>query len=433
MSIPNIVVVGGGAGGLELATRLGREFGKKGKANIHLVDQNATHLWKPLLHEVATGSLDSGIDEVSYRSHAYFHYFTFHLGSMSDLDRDNKQILLAAKLDSKGNEILPERALSYDTLILALGSQTNDFGTPGAAEHCAFLDSRREADRFHRQLIHTYLRLGNKVAEGQSVDLKIGIVGAGATGVELAAELHNTTALLQAYGLTLSPENLKVTIIEAGPRVLPALPDRISAAVVEELGKLNISVQTNTKVTQVTDKGFETGNGDLIEADTKVWAAGVKAPDFLANIGGLTTTRNNQIEVRPTLQSLEDDTIFAIGDCASCPQADGSRVPPRAQSAHQMATHVYQNIRKQFQGDRLADYVYKDHGSLVSLSRYSTVGNLMGNLTGKSMMIEGRIARFVYISLYRMHQIALHGYLRTLLIMFSARINKIIRPRLKLH
>ena len=433
MSIPKIVVVGGGAGGLELATQLGNRLGKKKMAEIHLVDQNATHLWKPLLHEVATGSLDSRIDEVSYRSHAYYHNFQFHLGSMSNLDRESKTIQLAPRLDAEGKEILPKRTLSYDFLVLALGSQTNDFNTNGAAEHCAFLDSRKQADLFHKQLLETYLRLSNEADEGHPVVLKIGIVGAGATGVELAAELHNTTALLKAYGLKLDASNLKVTIIEAGPRVLPALPERISGAVVHELQKLNIDVRTNTRVTRVTEAGFDTGEDGHVEADIKVWAAGVKAPDFLAGIDGLTTSRNNQIEVKPSLQSIDDDSIFAIGDCASCPQPDGSKVPPRAQSAHQMASHVYKNLLRLLRNTPLTDYIYKDHGSLVSLSRYSTVGNLMGNLTGKSMMIEGKIARFVYISLYRLHQIALHGYLRTILILASDRINRIIRPRLKLH
>ncbi|OZG74544.1 FAD-dependent oxidoreductase [Hahella sp. CCB-MM4] len=433
MSIPKIVVVGGGAGGLELATRLGSKLGKKAKAEIHLVDTNPTHLWKPLLHEVATGSLDSGIDEVSYRAHAYYHHFNFHLGSMSNLNQTDRIITLAPTMDGEGRQVQPERTLKYDYLVLAVGSKTNDFGTPGAAEYCAFLDSRKQADRFHRQLLDTYLRLSNDAEEGKPVVLKIGIVGAGATGVELAAELHNTTALLRAYGLKLGADNLQVTIIEAGPRVLPALPERISNSVVEELGKLNISIRTNTKVTRVTDKGFETADGELIEADTRVWAAGVKAPEFLGTIEGLATTRNNQVEVKPTLQSTSDDRIFAIGDCASCPQPDGSRVPPRAQSAHQMASHVYKNLLNLFNQQPLKGYIYKDHGSLVSLSRYSTVGNLMGNLTGKSMMIEGKVARVVYISLYRLHQIALHGYIRTLLIMFSARINRIIRPRLKLH
>ncbi len=433
MQKPQIVIVGGGAGGLELATRLGNTLGRRGQARIHLVDRNPTHLWKPLLHEVATGSLDSGIDEISYRGHAHYHGFTFHIGSLCGLDRMGRTITLEPLQDEKGDLLKPERMLPYDYLVLALGSQTNDFGTPGAAEHCAFLDSREQADRFHHHLINTYLRLESRAKLGEPVLLKVGIVGAGATGVELAAELHNTTALLGAYGLQLTANNLKVQILEAGERILPALPARLSSAVVNELRAINIDILTNTRITRVTERGFQTADGQFLEADIRVWAAGVKAPDVLRGIGGLTTNRVNQIEVRPTLQSVDDERIFAIGDCAACQQADGSRVPPRAQAAHQMATHAGRNLLALLDNRPLGSYVYHDHGSLVSLSRYSTVGSLMGNLSGKSMMIEGRVARFVYISLYRLHQIALHGYLKTLLILFSARINRVIRPRLKLH
>lgn len=442
-----IVIVGGGAGGLELATRLGNTLGKRKEAEIHLVDANSTHLWKPLLHEVATGSLDSDIDEVSYLSHAYKHHFHFNIGKMSGLDRNQKQIQLAPMFDDKGVEIKPSRSIAYDYIVIAIGSQTNDFKTPGATDNCAFLDSRNQADAFHERLINTYLRLSNQVeekehkaleskntsAEKEETILSVGIVGAGATGVELAAELHNTTALLQAYGLKLNADNLKVTIIEAGPRVLPVLPARISDAVVSDLQALNIDIKTNTRVMQVTKDGFETAEGGLIQADIRVWAAGVKAPEFLSEIEGLDTTSIHQIIVKPTLQSTTDDSIFVIGDCASYTQENGVRVPPRAQSAHQMATHVYKNLRLLLKDKPLQDYTYKDHGSLVSLSRYSTVGSLMGNLMGKSTMVEGRAARLVYISLYRMHQMALHGWIRTLLIIFSGRINRIIRPRLKLH
>lgn len=170
-----------------------------------------------------------------------------------------------------------------------------------------------------------------------------------------------------------------------------------------------------------------------IRADLMVWAAGIKAPDFMKEIAGLETNRINQLVVKSTLQTTRDDTIFAIGDCASCAKPDGGFVPPRAQSAHQMASRCYDNILAMIKDKPLKDYIYKDHGSLVSLSRFSTVGSLMGNLMRGDMMVEGRIARFVYISLYRMHQIALHGYVKTGLMMLVGSINRIIRPKLKLH
>jgi NADH dehydrogenase len=430
----NIVIVGGGAGGLELATKLGNTLGKRKQAKIHLVDASNTHLWKPLLHEVATGSLDSGIDELSYRAQAHNHFFHFQLGRMENLDRDNKEIILSAMTDENHKQVLPERRLSYDTLVLAVGSQTNDFGTPGAKEFCSFLDGRAQADIFHQKLLNTYLKANNTASKEGNFTLNIAIVGAGATGVELAAELHNTASELAAYGLDqLKKDQLTVTIIEAGERILPALPERISAAAHRELAKLGIKVKTQTFVQEITEDGFKTKDGSFIPAELKIWAAGVKAPDWMKDLAGLECNRVSQLVVKPTLQTSLDDHIFAIGDCSFMLQANGKPVPPRAQAAHQQAAHVYKNIVRSADNRPLIDYVYKDMGSLVNLSRYSTVGSLMGNLSSGSMMVEGRIARLVYVSLYRLHQVALHGYFKTILMTLSGRINKIIRPRLKLH
>ena len=430
----NIVIVGGGAGGLELATKLGNTLGKRNQAKIHLVDANNTHLWKPLLHEVATGSLDSGIDELSYRAQAHNHHFSFHLGYMGNLDRDNKEIVLSPMMDENQKPVLPERRLNYDLLVMAVGSQTNDFGTPGAKEFCSFLDGREQADVFHQKLLNTYLKANNTASKEGNFKLNIAIVGAGATGVELAAELHNTASELAAYGLDqLKKDQLKVTIIEAGERILPALPERISSAAHRELGKLGIDVKTETFVQEVSEDGFKTKDGSFLPAELKVWAAGVKAPDWMKDLAGLECNRVSQLVVKPSLQTTLDDSIFAIGDCSFMLQKDGKPVPPRAQAAHQQASHVYKNIVRLSDNKSVLDYVYKDMGSLVNLSRYSTVGSLMGNLTGGSMMVEGRLARLVYVSLYRLHQVALHGYLKTGLMTLSGRINKIIRPRLKLH
>jgi NADH dehydrogenase len=428
--VQKIVIVGGGAGGLELATQLGHKWGKKGKAEIHLVDANHTHLWKPLLHEVATGALDSGIDELNYQAHGKKHGFNFHVGRMCGLNRDTKTIELKAIYD-ESEEILPLRGLVYDQLVMALGSVTNDFGTKGAAEHCYFLDGRQQAETFHQKLLNQFIKANGS---NNPEELSIAIVGAGATGVELSAELYNTTEALASYDMSqFNTDKLKVSLVEAGPQILPALPRRISNAAKRELEKLGVNVLTDTMITEITKEGFITKSGEIIEAKLKVWAAGVKAPDFLANIGGLETNRVNQLTVKANLQTTLDDNIFAIGDCAFLLQADGKAVPPRAQAAHQQASHLIKVLAAIRAGKTTPDFIYRDKGSLVSLSRYSTVGSLMGNLSKGSMMIEGRLARIVYVSLYRMHQIALHGYTHTLLLSLVGHINKVIRPRLKLH
>ncbi|NOH35837.1 NAD(P)/FAD-dependent oxidoreductase [Vibrio chagasii] len=426
-----IIVVGGGAGGLELATKLGRTLGRKKRAQITLVDRKASHLWKPLLHEVATGSLDEGVDALSYRAHAKNHYFDFQMGSLNDLDRERKVIALSELRDEHGELLMPSRELEYDILVMALGSTSNDFNTPGVRDNCIFLDSPEQAHRFRTEMNNQFLKLHAKNGQG-TVD--IAIVGAGATGVELSAELHNAVKELRTYGFgDLDSSKLNVNLVEAGERILPALPPRISNAAHSELTKLGVNVRTNTMVTQADADGLTTKDGDKIPAQIMVWAAGIKAPDFMKDIGGLETNRINQLVVKNTLQTTLDDNIFAIGDLAQCTQADGSFVPPRAQAAHQMASCAFSNIIAKLNGRDLKDYIYKDKGSLVSLSRFSTVGSLMGNLTKGSMMVEGRIARVVYISLYRMHQMALHGIIKTSLMMLVGRINRVLRPNLKLH
>lgn len=427
----NIIIIGGGAGGLELATRLGHQYGKKGTAQITLVDKNRSHIWKPLLHEVATGSLDINTDGVVYHAHAAKHHYQFQLGEFCGLNAEEKTIQLKPTFDDEGNQVLPERTLKYDVLVMAIGSVSNDFGTPGVAEHCFFLDSHHQAGRFHDALLNNFLRINQ---QPDADKLHIAIVGGGATGVELSAELYHVTELIKSYGMpNITASQLKISLIEAGPRILPALPDRIALAARQALVKLGVEVRENVKVKSATGEGFQTSDGEIINADMMIWAAGVKAPDFLTQLDAFELTRNNQIIVRPTLQSTRHDNIYVIGDCCGCEQPDGSWVPPRAQSAHQMADQVRKNIALVRKGKPQLEYVYKDHGSLVNLSRYSTVGSLMGNLTGDNMFIEGRIARVVYMSLYRMHQIAIHGWAKAMLVIVAEKIGKVVRPKMKLH
>lgn len=426
-----IVIVGGGAGGLELATQLGHKYGKNKLANIILVDRNRSHIWKPLLHEVATGTLDVNTDGVEYRAHSSAHYYQFQLGTMIGLNQHSKHIKLQALIDEEGEEVLPERELMFDTLVLAVGSVSNDFGTPGVAENSYFLDSPQQAERFQRALFNKFTRMNHQSSDSE---LRLAIVGGGATGVELAAELYRVVGLLNIYGMPdMSTKRLKVDLIEAGPRILPALPEKISKAAKRELIKLGVVVQEHMRVTSADKDGFITNGDKRISADLMVWAAGIKAPEFIQKLDLFETNRSGQIIVKPTLQSNCDAKIYVIGDCCACKQLDGSWVPPRAQSAHQMASLVYKNIVLSEQGKPLRDYIYTDYGSLVNLSKYSTVGSLMGNLTKGSMFIEGRIARLIYISLYRMHLIAIHGWVKGTVGMLAHKIGRSVKPKIKLH
>jgi NADH dehydrogenase len=431
-----IIVVGGGAGGLELVRKLAAHYGRD-NFDIILIERNHTHIWKPLLHEVAAGSLDANLDEVGYRSHGHRWGYRFFLGSLESIDRAKRQVTVAPILDEDGSELIGRHTIRYDYLVLSVGAVSNDFGIKGVRQHCLFLDSRSQADRFRQRLLDHCLRVSRRLSIDPQSDMRVDIVivGGGATGVELAAELYNAAFALKHYGLEVFDEShLKVTLIEAGPRLLPALPEKLAKAAQDELENLGVRVLTGTNVSEVTNEGVVT-NAGFIRAELRVWAAGVRGADFLKEIGGLETNRNNQLSVRQTLQTTRDERIFAMGDCCSfIPEGETKPVPPRAQAAHQMASTVFTNIKKLIGGRTdLEAFVYRDKGSLVSLSRFSTVGSLMGNLVGGRMAIEGRLARLVYVSLYRMHLFAIHGWMRGMTLVVIGHVNQVIRPRLKLH
>lgn len=431
-----ILIVGGGAGGLELATMLGNKLGKRGKAQIQLIDKTRAHLWKPLLHEIAAGSMDLGVHELNYLAQSHWHHFRYRLGEMIGLHRDRREVLVAPATDEDGNEITPQRVFRYDTLVIAVGSLTNDFGTPGVNEHAIALETASEATRFHRRLVNALMRAQAQLGQLRPEQLQVAIIGAGATGVELAAELHNTTRELVAYGLDrIDPdEDIKLNVIEASDRILPALPRRLSDAATRLLESKGVRVRTSARVAEVLPNGVRLASGEIIPAELVVWAAGVKAPGFLKDLDGLETNRTNQLVVKQTLQTTRDENIFAIGDCAACPwPGKGANVPPRAQAAHQQATHMVKQIASRLGGKRLRPYRYRDFGSLVSLGEYTTVGNLMGALVGGSMMIEGYIARLMYTSLYKMHELALHGFTKVALDTLARLITRRTEPHVKLH
>jgi NADH dehydrogenase len=430
-----IVVVGGGAGGVELVTRLGDRLGRRGHAQVTLIDSALTHVWKPLLHEFAAGTLSIDHDALDYAAQARRHHFTFRLGAMEGLDREQREVVVAPSCDEKGEEITPRRRIGYDTLVIAVGSMNNDFGTPGVHEHTIRLETKDDADRFHRQLIDTSIRANSRPGPLGHGAISIAIVGGGATGVELCAELHRATRTLASYGLErIDPDrDVRIVLIEAGPRILPALHERLSSAALDLLHGLGIEVMTGRRVTGVDAAGVMLDGGERIEADLKVWAAGVKAPDFLKEIGGLETNRLNQLVVRDTLQTTRDDAIFALGDCAAAPLPDGKIVPPRAQAAHQEASLLARSLCARIQGRPLFAFRYRDFGSLVSFGDYTAIGNVVGQLTGRNLWVAGRFARLMYWSLYRMHLLALHGVVRVVLDTLAHWLKRRDEPRVKLH
>ena len=423
-----IVIVGGGAGGLELATVLGKRL-RGEDAEVVLVDRSLIHIWKPLLHEVAAGVLDTAQEGLSYAAQAKWNHFRFVCGSMEGLDRARKVIELAGWVGKASHVETPPIELHYDTLIMAVGSVGNDFGSPGVAENCIFLDSTAEADALHQNLLERHI---SHVALGIVTPLRIVIVGGGATGVELSAELFDANRRLAYYHQTRKEGlvDLDITLLEAGPKLLPALPDRLGSAARKDLEAMGIKVRTGARVKRAEADGLVDANGDLIGADVMIWAAGVRAPAFLHEIDGLESNRSGQLVVHSTLQTTRDPAIFAFGDCAACPVAPGAsqNVAALAQAAHQQASLLVKNMRRRLAGQSLLDFTFEDRGTLVSLASRNAFGKVFGN-----HIIEGWLARFFYVSLYRMHQSALYGPWRMAWRTLGGVLSRSSRPALKLH
>jgi NADH dehydrogenase len=422
-----IVVVGGGAGGLELAAQLGRKLGRnKGPASVLLVDRASFHIWKPTLHEVASGTLDTHQEGLSYTILARRNHFSFSPGELIALNAQEKCMTLAQIVDEHGAQIVPERTISYNIAVLALGCGSNFFGTPGAAEHAYVLESAADAERFQRHLLAAFTR----AAFSEHRSLAVAIVGAGATGVELSAELLEAQALLLEGVRADQRFRLDVSLIEAAPRILAGLPEKISAQAQLALERKHVRVMTATPVTEVRPDRLFTANGE-VRADLIVWAAGIKAAESNPRLG-LETNRINQFLVDDHLRTSAQD-VYAFGDCAACAWGE-SWVPARAQAANQQAAYLVRVLHARLrEREYAAPFVYRDFGSLVSLGDKRGVGSLMGGLGGPNFFVEGLIAKLMYMSLHLMHHRAIIGTRNTIVLALARLLQQRVSGRLKLH
>ncbi|MDO4637807.1 MAG: FAD-dependent oxidoreductase [Lautropia sp.] len=422
-----IIIVGGGAGGLELASRLGRAFGRRvGPERVLLIDRSIFHIWKPTLHEVAAGTLNPQQEGLSYSILSRNNHFSFMLGELSAFDPAGKRLTLKALVE-EGEEIIPERSLTFENCVLAIGSGSNFFGTPGAAEHAFVLENAQDAQHFQRRL----LALFAKATYASNRQLDVAIVGAGATGVELSAELMEAYHEIQAATSTKQHFHIHITLIEGAPRVLPGLPEKVSVQALHALRAKHITVLTDTKVLALHADRVETSRGE-IPAHVIVWSAGIKAAERNKSFG-LPVNRLNQFEVNECLQTPADG-IYAIGDCAACLWHDGKFVPARAQAAHQQAHYLARRFKALYHGRSFDEvFSYRDSGSLVSLGDNQGVGNLMGSLAGRNFFIEGIIAKYMYMSLHLMHHQVILGCRKTALLALARIFQNRVSGRLKLH
>ena len=414
-NLHHIVIVGGGAGGLELVTQLGDTLGKSKKAKITLVDQKLTHIWKPLLHEIAAGTMNPSDEETNYYAHAAKHHYEFVLGRFEHLDRDNKTIELSKTQTSKYESNQEQITLHYDTLILAVGSVSNDFNTPGVKEFCHYLDSRQQAEVFQQDLLHLYLDAQNKNIDRE---LHIAVIGAGATGVELSAELVQAKQNFYKYGLNkINPNNVKITLVEGADRILPALSEKMAEHATQQLQRMKIDVLTGKRVEKVDAEKVYFSDGTSVEAQLKVWAAGIKTPKVIANLAGFEKDRMGRLNVYATLQTQADPNIFAFGDCAHC-----------ILDASQQASFLVDAMNARIKGRPQPMFKFADKGSLVSLSENKAVGELLGQVN-----VQGFVAKSMYVSLYRIHQATIYGYAHAGLLTAKDFVTRKIAPKIKLH
>lgn len=426
-NLHRIVIIGGGAGGLELATQLGDTLGKSKKAKITLVDQKLTHIWKPLLHEIAAGTMNANDEETNYFAHASKHHYEFILGRLESVHTQEKSLLIQKVIASKYENNTEQLTLEYDTLVLAVGSVSNDFNTVGVKQHCHFLDTPQQAEIFQQDLLHLYLDAQNKAADRE---LHIGIIGAGATGVELAAELVQAKQNFYKYGLNkINPKNVNISLIEGAERILPALSEAMATHSVSQLERMKVNILTAKRVEKVDAERIYFNDGTSIAAELKVWAAGIKTPKVIQDLQGFEKDRMGRLDVYATLQTKSDPNIFAFGDCAHCVlDAREAALGPRAQVASQQATFMVEALKARINGKPQPMFVFSDKGSLVSLSKNKAVGELLGQVN-----VQGFVAKSMYVSLYRMHQATIYGYAHAGLLTAKDFVTRKIAPKIKLH
>ena len=432
--VPKIVIVGGGAGGLHLATGLSRSLSRKARAEITLVDETLSHMWKPSLHEFAAGTKGTD-EETSFLEHANRTGYQFRLGRFAGVNSTEKRIILEPVNDALDVPLAPRREIPYDYLVIAIGSRSNDFGCKGVKENCWFLDTPAQAKRLQSELLNSCLRLETGALGDDTTKLNVCIIGGGATGVELAAELREATEQLSLHGIDKlqQPNSFKITVIEAGPRLLAALPEELSEKVASKLEQLDIAVRASSRVSEVTKDAVILDTDEKIAADMVIWAAGIKAPEILKSMEDIELASLGRIKVHPSLQLDGHPDIYAMGDCAECDWVGTKeKLPPRAQVAAQQAEFLQKQFGRALEGKPLKDFHYIDRGSLVAVSSASAVGAFMGKVFGTFTM-EGWIARWGYRYLHFDHEASIQGSFRAFMRIILKKAMKRIRPQLKLH
>ncbi|KAB0676804.1 NAD(P)/FAD-dependent oxidoreductase [Aureimonas leprariae] len=417
-----VLILGGGSGGLELACGLA----SGGRLDVTLVDRVGAHVWKPRLHEFAAGTVDTSLSEISFYTLAALRGFRFEQGDVARIDRAGRRVVLRAFSDVKHEAVAPERALPFERCVVALGGVTADFGTPGVKEHAYSLDGRADADAFRQSFVAMMLK-----ARATGEPARIVIVGSGATGTELAANLREAEhAFFERKGHDDRDRLLRITILEAAPEIMPGGDAKLRTQVLQRLDALGIDVVTNAKVSAVEAGLVRTASGATYPADAVMWAAGLTGAPVLKDLADFEMDRKGRIVVDDRLRTTVDPLVYAIGDAASLTPADAKApLPPTAQIASQEARYLAKALSEAVHGGEPAAFAYRNKGQLISLAGAGTVG-ILGS---RDFIVNGRFAKAAYSALEREHQWTVLGPVRGTVAILADLAMPTRGPALKLH
>jgi len=391
-AIPQVVIIGAGFAGLYAARSLA-----KLKVRLTIVDRRNHHTFQPLLYQVATAALSPG--EMAYPIRHIFR------------DNENVSVLLtsATGFDLQRRRVLLDGdELAYDYLIVAGGSTHAYFGHPEWARFAPGLKSVEDAIEIRRRML-----LAFEIAERRArlnhlpEPINFVVVGGGPTGVELAGALAEIAQHVLASDFrSIDPRSTRVLLVEAGPRILPAFDDKLSASAVKQLNNLGVQVMTSTAVTGVDESHVYCGNHSF-PASVVLWAAGVSASP-LGNLLGAPTDRAGRVHVEPDLTLPGHPEVFVLGDLASVQQQNGQPVPGVAPAAIQMGQFAAASILRDLRGEPRKPFRYFDKGSLATIGRSSAVADVAG------VKVSGVVAWFTWLIVHLLFLIGFRNRLQVL-------------------
>ena len=348
---PRVVILGAGFGGLTAARAMADI------AHVTVVDRHNFQTFLPLLYQVSTAGLAA--DHVAHpiRGALRKSGVQFRMGSPISVDHKNKSI----KLDSS-------EVLEFDQLIVALGSITADFGVPGVTEHALGMKSVSEALLIRAEVMR---RFEDLCRFQDDTIFSISIVGGGPTGVEMAGAFAELVRGPLKHDQAHAAAHIRITLIEAGPRILPMFSEKLSARAKKDLEKLGVQVLLNTAVAQIRPRTILIKDGEPIPSEVTIWAAGVKGEPAAEKLN--LPLVNTRIDVNETLQVKNYPNIFAIGDIAGFVADNGRFLPMVAPVAMQQGRFIAKQIRRLTNAEPLQPFKYIDKGSMATIGRHKAI------------------------------------------------------------